>query len=44
VIRRLAVKNAAALCDFRAAQYVIANVINTKSRNIPSAGVISSFS
>jgi hypothetical protein len=40
VIRRLAVKKAAALRDFRAAHQVITSVIKTKSRNIPSAAVI----
>jgi hypothetical protein len=39
-MRRLAVKNAVAPRDRRAAQYVITSVIATKSKNIPSAGVI----
>ena len=39
-MRRLAVKKAAALCERRAAHQVIPSVIRTKSRNIPSAGVM----
>ena len=40
LMRRLAVKKAAAPCERRAAHQVIPRVMRTKSRNIPRAGVI----